>query len=154
DWPLCHGRPYPPADLNAIIEYSHRTVGAITGVLIIATVVFAWAVYRTRRPIVAWLATASLAAVAVEGVLGGVVVVSELTPWLVAVRLGLAMIIVGCLIATWGLSMPESAGVGDASFGRLATGAVAAAYVLLLTGSGVVATRADESCMSWPLCGG
>ncbi|TMD17067.1 MAG: heme A synthase, partial [Chloroflexi bacterium] len=39
DWPLCHGRPYPPADLNAIIEYSHRTVGAITGVLIIATVV-------------------------------------------------------------------------------------------------------------------
>src|SRR5436190_23564679 len=59
DWPLCHGRPYPPADLNAIIEYSHRTVGAITGVLIIATVVAAWAVFRTRRPAVAWLATAS-----------------------------------------------------------------------------------------------
>src|SRR5215510_7284430 len=74
DWPLCHGRPYPPADLNAIIEYSHRTVGAITGVLIIATVVAAWAVYRSRRPIVAWLATASLIAVAVEGGLGGVVV--------------------------------------------------------------------------------
>src|SRR6266849_7992348 len=50
DWPLCNGRPYPPADLNAIIEYSHRTVGAVTGVLIIATVVAAWAVFRTRRP--------------------------------------------------------------------------------------------------------
>ena len=39
DWPLCHGRPYPPADLHAIIEYSHRAVGTVTGVLIIATVV-------------------------------------------------------------------------------------------------------------------
>ena len=53
DWPLCHGRPYPPADLHAIIEYSHRTVGVVTGVLIIATVVGAWLVFRTRRPIVA-----------------------------------------------------------------------------------------------------
>jgi len=39
DWPLCNGRPYPPANLHSIIEYSHRTVGAVTVVLIIATVV-------------------------------------------------------------------------------------------------------------------
>ncbi|HET7465106.1 MAG TPA: COX15/CtaA family protein [Candidatus Dormibacteraeota bacterium] len=154
DWPLCHGRPYPPADLNSIIEYSHRTVGAITGVLIIATVVAAWAVFRTRRPAVAWLATAALIAVAVEGGLGGIVVVSELTPWLVAVHLGLAMVIVGCLIATAVLSLGQSAGVESPSFRRLATAAVIATYFLLLTGSSVVATRADESCKSWPLCGG
>src|SRR5256884_6787447 len=71
DWPLCQGRPYPPANLNAIIEYSHRTVGAITGVLIIATVVAAWAVFRTKRPAVAWLATPSLIAGAVGGPPGG-----------------------------------------------------------------------------------
>ncbi|HXL20001.1 MAG TPA: COX15/CtaA family protein, partial [Streptosporangiaceae bacterium] len=41
DWPLCHGRPYPPADPHAIIEYSHRAVGSVTGILIIATVVLA-----------------------------------------------------------------------------------------------------------------
>ncbi len=154
DWPLCHGRPYPPANLNSIIEYSHRTVGAITGVLIIAAVVAAWAVFRNRRPIVAWMATASLAAVAVEGGLGGVVVVSELAPWLVAVHLGLAMIILGCLIATAVLSMSESAGIEGANFRRLASAAVIGTYVLLLTGSSVVATDADESCNSWPLCGG
>ncbi len=152
DWPLCHGRPYPPADLNAIIEYSHRTVGAITGVLIIATVVAAWAVFRTRRPIVTWLATAAVIAVMAEGGLGGIVVLSELTPWLVAVHLGLAMIIVGCLIATAVLSMPESPGVESPTFRRLATAAVIATYVLLLTGSSVVATQSDERCRSWPLC--
>ena len=154
DWPLCHGRPYPPANLNSIIEYSHRTVGAVTGVLIIAAVVAAWVVFRNRRPVVAWMATASLAAVAVEGGLGGVVVASELTPWLVAVHLGLAMIILGCLIATAVLAMPDSAGIESVSFKRLASAAVVATYVLLLTGSSVVATNADESCNSWPLCGG
>jgi heme A synthase len=152
DWPLCNGRPYPPANLNAIIEYSHRTVGAITGVLIIATVVAAWAVFRTRRPAVPWLATASVIAVSVEGALGGVVVVSELKPWLVAVHLGLAMIILGCLIATAVLSMPEAPGIESASFRRLASAAVAGTYILLLSGSSVVATRSDESCRSWPLC--
>src|SRR5258706_15769267 len=109
DWPLCNGRPYPPADLNAIIEYSHRTVGALTGVLIIATVVAAWAVFRTRRPAVAWLATASVIAVALEGALGGVVVLSELKPWLVAGPRGLGVIILGCLIApagAWRRSSP------------------------------------------------
>ena len=152
DWPLCQGRPYPPANLNAIIEYSHRTVGAITGVLIIATVVAAWAVFRTKRPAVAWLATASVLAVSVEGALGGVVVVSELKPWLVAVHLGLAMIILGCLIATAVLSMPQSPGIEGASFKRLATAAVAGTYVLLLSGSSVVATQSDETCRSWPVC--
>ena len=152
DWPLCHGRPYPPADLNAIIEYSHRTVGAVTGVLIIATVVAAWAVFRTRRPAVAWLATASVISVSVEGALGGVVVVSELKPWLVAVHLGLAMIILGCLIATAVLSLPQSPGIESASFRRLASSAVAGTYILLLSGSSVVATQSDESCRSWPLC--
>jgi heme A synthase len=153
DWPLCHGRPYPPANLHAIIEYSHRTVGTITGVLIIATVAGAWLVFRSRRPIVAWLATLSLVAVAAEGALGGVVVANELAPWLVAFHLGLAMIILGGLIATAALSMPESPGASP-SFRRLSAIAIAATYVLLLSGSSVVASDADAQCHSWPLCGG
>jgi heme A synthase len=153
DWPLCHGRPYPPANLQSIIEYSHRAVGSVTGVLIIATVVLAWVVYRSRRPVVAWLATASLVAVAAEGALGGIVVANELTPWLVVVHLGLAMIILGVLVATAVMAMPPSSGVPDAAFRRVAAVAAGATYLLLLSGSTVVASSADRSCNSWPLCG-
>src|SRR5690242_21867521 len=77
DWPLCHGRPYPSADIHSIIEYSHRTVGTLTGLLLLATVILAWVVFRNRRPLVAWLATASLFFYGVEGALGGVVVANE-----------------------------------------------------------------------------
>src|SRR6266581_322411 len=126
DWPLCNGRPYPAADIHSIIEYSHRTVGTVTGVLLIATVVLAWLVYRQRRPLIAWLATGSLVAIAAEGGLGGVVVVNELASW---------------------------PGLAHSGFRRLAAAGAVATYLLLLTGSAVVAARADEGCHSWPMCG-
>ncbi len=153
DWPLCNGRPYPPANLHAIIEYSHRAVGSVTGVLIIATVILAWVVWRSRRPLVAWLATASLIGVVGEGLLGAGVVANELASWLVLIHLGLAMIILGFLVATAVMAMPPSNGVADPSLRRLAAIATGATYVLLLTGSTVVASGADAACKSWPLCG-
>jgi heme A synthase len=153
DWPLCHGRPYPPADAHAIIEYSHRAAGSVTGLLIIATVVLAWVVWRTRRPIVAWLATASLIGVVGEGLLGAEVVRNELASWLVLFHLALAMIILGFLVATAVMAMPVSTGLKDPRYRRLALIAVGATFLLLLTGSTVVASGADESCRAWPLCG-
>jgi protoheme IX farnesyltransferase len=44
--------------------------------------------------------------------------------------------------------------VPDVNFRRLAIAATAATYVMMLTGSTVVASAADETCNSWPLCGG
>jgi len=152
DWPLCHGRPYPPADLNSIIEYSHRAVGSLTELLIAATAILAWVVWRTRRPVVAWLATGALIAGLSEALLGAAVVASELGPWLVVVHLGLAMIILGFLLATAIMSLPESSGLPRRA--RSTALAAGATYVLLLSGSTVVASNADQSCHSWPLCGG
>lgn len=152
DWPLCHGRPYPPADIHSIIEYSHRTVGSITELLIVATVIVAWIVWRAQRPIVAWLATAALVAGLSEALLGAGVVVNELASWLVLIHLGLAMVILGLVLAAAAMSLPASPGVTPLR-GWTAL-AAAATYVLLLTGSSVVASNADNSCHSWPLCGG
>jgi heme A synthase len=153
DWPLCHGRPYPPADVHAIIEYSHRAVGSVTGVLIIATVILAWVVWRTRRPVVAWLATASLIGVVGEGLLGAGVVANELASWLVLIHLGLAMVILGFLVATAVMSLPPAAGIRDQGFRRLTAISAGATFLMLLTGSTVVASGADATCRSWPLCG-
>jgi len=149
DWPLCHGRPYPAADVHSIIEYSHRTVGSITSLLLVITVVLAWLLFRQQRPVVAWLATAALVAIGGEVLLGAGVVVNELASWLVLVHLGLAMVILGFLLATAIMSLPASSG-GSIALPATAAGAT---FVLLLTGSTVVASSADESCHAWPLCG-
>ena len=152
DWPLCHGRPYPPADTHSIIAYSHRLVGSITELLIVLTVVSAWIVFRNQRRAVAWLATASLAAGLGEAALGGIVVANDLAPWMVLFHLALAMLILGFLLATAVMSLPASPGL-ERMRPLAAVGAVAT-YLLLLTGSTVVASNADQSCRAWPLCGG
>ena len=153
DWPLCHGRPYPSANLGSIIEYSHRAVGSVTELLITVTAILAWVVWRKRRPLVAWLATAALVAGLSEALLGGGVVVNELAHWLVLIHLGVAMVILGLLVATAVMSLPPSAGLEDQAFRRLAAISVGATFLLLLTGSTLVASGADSACRSWPLCG-
>jgi heme A synthase len=61
--------------------------------------------------------------------------------------------ILGFLVATAVAAMAASNGVGDARFRRLAVIAAAATYLMLLTGSTVVASGAYTGCNSWPLCG-
>jgi protoheme IX farnesyltransferase len=87
-------------------------------------------------------------------VLGGVVVANDLSPWLVVVHLGLAMMILGFLVAATVMAAPSSLGVPDHGFRRLMAAVTGLTYLLLLTGSTVVASSADRGCQTWPLCGG
>src|SRR2546428_5264876 len=49
DWPLCHGRLIPPPDPLVLIEWSHRFVASIVGLLTLAVAFAAWRVGWTRR---------------------------------------------------------------------------------------------------------
>ena len=42
DWPGCYGRIVPPPQVNAIIEYLHRFVAALTSPLILAAAIVSW----------------------------------------------------------------------------------------------------------------
>src|SRR5260370_35897342 len=63
------------------------------------------------------------------------------------------MSILGFLVGAVVMAMPAWSAVGDHGFRRLAAIAAGATFFLLLTGSTVVASGADEACRSWPLCG-
>lgn len=152
-WPLCNGHPYPAWEIHSIIEYAHRTFGALTSTLMLATAVAAWIVFRRRRPLVAWLATAALAVVALEVPLGALVVFEDLAGVLVLAHLAVAMAILGLLVATAVLAFPAGTVQPSPGYRKLAVAMAAATYVLLLTGAGVVASNADEGCHTWPLCG-
>jgi heme A synthase len=153
DWPTCYGKPYPPPTLHAVIEYSHRANGALFGLLVILTVVAGLWLYQGRRTPVRGLTVATLVTVIAEGLLGWQVVANLLAPVLVLVHLAIALVILALMVAIFILAGPPPATVADRTFGRLAVAAAALTYILLLTGSSVVATQADEVCRSWPLCG-
>ena len=179
DWPRCFGRWYPPFEYHAILEYSHRTVGSLVGLVIIAATVRVWVKHRDDR-VVAWLATACLALIAVVGGIGGAVVLNQLDPAIRTVHLMLAEIVallavLALVAATHARPGPEDVAqpgtrnrrreknspwiwgrVSEEHRGALNLAGVAAALTLvaLLSGSYAVWRNAGGVCTSWPLCGG
>ncbi|MDX9858576.1 MAG: COX15/CtaA family protein [candidate division Zixibacteria bacterium] len=105
DWPKCFGRWIPPTSLSQLppeidpsqfnitlawIEYGNRLVGVTVGLLIVLTAVLAIRYYRSQ-PRILWPSLATAFLVALQGWLGGVVVTSELHPYLVSAHLILAI---------------------------------------------------------------
>ncbi len=160
DWPLCYGRLIPPVEKHALIEWTHRTVGTLVGLTIVAATARAWVVNRNNLR-ATWLTSASLALIAIVGGIGGAVVLSALNPALRTLHLALAEMVVlllgfAIVAAAWpedGLAVDGSRTVGKPTR-RLVAWASVAAMAAILTGSYAVWRGAGAVCPSWPLCGG
>jgi heme A synthase len=96
-WPFCNGDVVPGVNLNSIIEYSHRALAGIVGIMMIALAVMAWRNYRANTVLVrATIASAVL--VVAQGLLGAATVEKDLDEGLVAAHLGLAMALLALLL--------------------------------------------------------
>jgi heme o synthase len=158
DWPTCHGQLIPPLERTAILEYSHRLVGAIVSPLILATTIGAWVWRRSDRAIRA-PATALPILLAIQIGLGAVVVWLELPSMVVLVHLGFAMLILGAL--TWiGVLSGDPPAPTEATprdlhkFFSLAQAGAAAVFILILLGALVRAQGASWACTGFPTCNG
>ncbi len=155
DWPLCQGRLIPPLQGLILIEYGHRLVASIVGVLTVGV-----AVSVSRVPGASALRRFSFLAlllVAVQIVLGGLTVKSALGAWLVVAHLGTAMAFFTTLIVLTAAAMigdVRDAPRVDVRFRRLATVTAAATFGLVLIGGYVSASGAGLACPDWPLCSG
>jgi heme a synthase len=160
DWPLCHGRLVPPADLATVIEFSHRMLATLSTCLVVALAVVAWGRYRHLRRITL-PATAVVALLVVQILLGAVTVELRLPGDVVLVHLANALLLLGVLLftvvqcfATPGDGgAPRAADPARAAAARHMLWAAAATYVLVLSGALVVANGAGFACAGWPLCG-
>jgi len=108
-WPLCQGDILPGLELNAVIEYAHRALASVVGLLTIAMAVFAWRVLRAHGGLVLASVTASVLVVA-QGLLGAATVEANLDPLLVATHLGMAMLLFALLLYVLRAARPEVIG--------------------------------------------
>ncbi|HEU5316734.1 MAG TPA: COX15/CtaA family protein [Chloroflexota bacterium] len=153
DWPTCHGRLFPPLEVTALIEYTHRLIGAVASPLILAVPVGAWLARRGRYVLAPALALPVL--LSLQIVLGAIVVRLELPPMAVLVHLGFAMLILGGLVWVTALEAPVSAVGPPPARGRLLgplAGLAALTFVLLLTGAYTRAVGASIACIGFPGC--
>jgi cytochrome c oxidase assembly protein subunit 15 len=84
-WPTCQGdslTPSGPSSYHKVIEFTNRQ---LTGVLIAIAVVTFLLAWRQRRQV--GLALLALAIVPLQAVIGGISVLTDLNPWVVALHL-------------------------------------------------------------------
>jgi cytochrome c oxidase assembly protein subunit 15 len=157
DWPLCHGSLLPRADVNVLIEYSHRATASVAGGLILGIVVWAWRSYR-NVPRILYPSILTLALVLFQAGLGGAAVLNDLAAEIVMVHLGTALIILALValitITSFDQARPLSRPRVGAGAGRLGVAASLATMLLMLAGAYMAVAGYALACSGWPLCNG
>jgi len=160
DWPLCYNQVIPPAELPAWIEFLHRVIASVAGLLTVAVAVVAWRNYREYRSIYI-PAVSAVGLVLFQAFLGGVTVWYNnapvtVTAHLVAAVSYFALTLLTTVIAQLPGEYVKNAGVpaGHHGFFRFLIIAAVLLLALLITGATVVGTGTGLACLDWPLCQG
>jgi heme a synthase len=157
DWPLCNGEIIPTKPtIETIIEYSHRSVSATVGLLIVIMAIWCWRKLPQRKES-RFLATSSVFFVVLQGLLGAAAVVWSQSSAILALHFGFSLISFASVLLLTMLvfekgnqyEVPEI----SQSLKRHIYGLTIYTYVVVYTGALVRHTNASLACKSWPLCG-
>jgi heme A synthase len=156
DWPQCQGQLVPVLQGGVVLEYSHRVLAGIVGLLVLALIALGW---RQRREI-AGMSTA-LAALAVVFVLqvalGAATVALSNSPWSVVLHWGVAMLLLATLTAlsmvAW-LRPAVTRFVPQSPLFALLWITTGIAFVVMCAGAYVSSSGAGLACATLPACDG
>jgi heme A synthase len=160
-WPKCDGHWVPPLDrLDLIIEVSHRYLASIVGLLVLIlafTAISLRNVARVSRPKGPLMpAVASLLAVIMTAILGGVTVklgntmFATVAHWILAITLLALLVMTLVRAADWS---EDARGVSEKTFRTAAAAAGLAAIVVIMGGVTAKYPGAPIACLSFPHCG-
>jgi heme A synthase len=157
DWPLCHGKLVPSLEGGVVLEWSHRMVALLEGVVLVATLLAGWRV-RERIAGVAPALAALGAIFAAQVILGGATVQLGNSPLSVMLHWAMAMALIATLTVLALLALVAPApGRTRAGADQIAAGLAAAgflAFVTMCLGAYVSSAGAGLACASFPGCGG
>ena len=184
DWPGCYGAVIPSGDFGEFaphqvwLEWTHRLVAAIMGLIILGYAVAAWRRYRDRTRV--WLPAAlAIPFLALQVVLGGLTVTERLEELIVTLHLATAMLILMLVGFSWlgtfdwrAVTTEDEAPLGSNSpsqarnYARLALVTAILVYAVVVVGSYVTHVGAGPDAgahvgpggaacgNNWPLCYG
>jgi protoheme IX farnesyltransferase len=146
----------PFDDYKAWLEWTHRTIAAVLGLLILGVAAIAIVDHR-RRPSILWPSIGAVILVGFQAWLGRETVLLRNSGASVTAHLAAAMLLLGLLVYVFvRAGYPArltGRGTGQ-SFTLLAAFSAASVYALLLFGSQVTATNGTLVFPDWPLMGG
>jgi cytochrome c oxidase assembly protein subunit 15 len=155
-WPLCRGQFVPEFAVSTFIEFSHRAVTGVEGVLIVALAAAALLLYRRQRAIQV-LVPLMVGALVLQAGMGAAAVMWPQQAVVLALHFGISLIALATATLTaltvgWPRTMQGVPPTPRTL--RLATwGYLVYLYALVYTGAYVRHAGAGAACLSWPGCG-
>ena len=163
-WPLCYGKFLPEWSFESVVEYSHRLVSGIEGLLVLACFIWVLVSLRKYRLIVA-LAACTLFFTILQAILGALAVIWESSDAVMALHFGFSLIaFASALLQTWYIWRLDKH--GDNYIIRPAQPLVTKSYRneiwalsiyvygVVYLGAFVRHTNSSAGCLGWPLCNG
>ncbi|MFD0671605.1 heme A synthase [Cohnella sp. GCM10027633] len=163
DWPLCNGKFVPAYTVESMVEYTHRAISGIVGLLVGATFLATrfWKPARAREPML--YADGALLFTVMQAVLGAMAVVWEQSSLVLALHFGISLLAFTC---TWlhysyvkrggktgDRTSPASPPVPAKLF-RAVVAALVYCYFVIYLGAYIRHTSSGGACEGWPLCNG
>ncbi|WP_230986559.1 COX15/CtaA family protein [Cohnella fermenti] len=170
DWPLCHGKFIPAYTLESMVEYTHRAVSGLEGILVL--IVFIATFKLKPKPETGeamFHASGALVFTVAQAILGMMAVIWPTSDAVLAIHFGISMI---AFTFTWLLSAWARRRVKEQEAGNAARKQTAAAasipgslfratlavivycYGVVYLGAYVRHTDSAGGCIGWPLCNG
>nr|WP_164523104.1 COX15/CtaA family protein [Paenibacillus baekrokdamisoli] len=162
DFPLCNGKFIPAYTVESLIEYSHRLISGLVGLLVLATFIMTIVSYRRYREAIIYAASAGFFTV-LQAVLGAIAVVWPQSSAVLALHFGISILAFTStlLLLLWADRMRRSGGKEDRlsrpiprSVVVLLLIALVYTYIVIYIGAFIRHTHSSGGCMGWPLCNG
>jgi cytochrome c oxidase assembly protein subunit 15 len=172
DWPLCNGRFVPAYTVESMVEYTHRALSGLVGMLVGASFLVTRFWKPARRKEAVLYAGGALLFTVMQAVLGAMAVIWKQSSIVLALHFGISLFAFTC---TWLLykfvkrqTLPEQQSKGQLvevnrqtagsvlpkSVFRIIVAVLVYCYGVVYLGAYIRHTSSGGACEGWPLCNG
>lgn len=154
-WPLCHGRVLPALRFSALVEFGHRAISGIAGILVVVVAVALWRRFPGRLEARA-LATGSIFFLLLQAILGAMAVLWPQPKAVLALHFGISLVSFAFVLLSsvfiYQQNHPAPRAAPDPRLRWWSWFSLGYIYVVVYLGALVRHTGSGLACTHWPLC--
>jgi cytochrome c oxidase assembly protein subunit 15 len=153
DWPMCFGRAVPEYHLGVYLEFIHRSIAGILGILF--TSCFAYTLFNRKYHFLRTSMSVAFLLLLSQIIMGGLTVLKLLAPGIVTLHLGLAGAFLISLVLIKDQLEAEHVGYEFPKLYKIfATAALVMICGQIILGGLVASNYAGAVCVDFPTCNG